>query len=264
MMLLVPVLVRALASTVSPGAIASFNYATKIVDLPTGVLVTSLATVALAKLSQHYAQGDDRGARQVMHDGIRRSLTNAIGAGILIAYFAPSFIHIALGRGAMDANAITRVVELTQILMATLPFLALSGMFIADLNAREMQSEVLKATLCCLLPLPFLVLPGVLSQSEVMLISSIVGFHVCHSIILMRLSARCKSVWSIISGQQFLFNLAVIACILLVAILLDITLLTVIESSEIFRVALAAIAVGLVVVLPHRLQSHKQGVGSIQ
>lgn len=209
MMLLVPVIVRALASTVSPGAIASFNYATKMVELPAGVLVTSLATVALARLSQHYGQGDERGARQVMHDGIRRSLTNAIGAGILIAYFASSIIQIALGRGAMDASAITRVVVLTQILMAGLPFLALSGMAIADLNAREMQSGVLKATLWSLLLLPLLALPGILSQSEVMLISSVVGFQVCHAIILMRSSARSRSVWSIISDQQLLFNLTV-------------------------------------------------------
>lgn len=44
--LLVPVIVRSIASTISPGAISAINYATKLVELPAGVLVTSLATVA--------------------------------------------------------------------------------------------------------------------------------------------------------------------------------------------------------------------------
>lgn len=259
MMLLVPVIVRALASTVSPGAISSFNYATKMVELPAGVLVTSLATVALARLSQHYGKGDGSGARKVLHEGVRHSLTNAIGAGILMAYFGSSLIQMALGRGAMDANAITRVVELTQILMAGLPFLALSGMAMADLNAREKQSAVLKATLWSLLLLPFFALPGILSQSEALLISSVVGFQVCHAIFLIRRSGLGRGEWSKFFDQQLLFNLTVVACIVLVAIVFDKTLLMILGGNEILRIALASIAIGLVVVLPQRLLSRKQG-----
>lgn len=218
LMLLVPVIVRALASTVSPGAISSFNYATKMVELPAGVLVTSLATVALARLSQHYGKGDGIAACQVLHDGVRRSLINSIGAGLLMGCFASSIIQIALGRGAMDASAIKRVVELTQILLAGLPFLALSGMAMADLNAREMQGTVLKATLWSLLLLPLLVLPGIGIGSEGLLIFSVVAFQMVHAVLLIWFADHLRDNFSHWLDRRMVINLVAVLIVVLVSV----------------------------------------------
>lgn len=182
LMLLVPVVVRAFASTVSSGSIAALNYATKLVELPAGVLVTSLATVALVNLSTHYASGDRLAAKQTLQNSLKRALTNAVGAGVLIAYFADPLVELALGRGAMDSTAIARVVSLTQLLMVGLPFLALSSMAMADLNAKEQSWVIFKVTLACLFSLPILAIPGILTQSEVLLVASIVGFQLIHAL----------------------------------------------------------------------------------
>ncbi len=182
LMLMVPVVVRAFASTVSPGAIAAFNYATKLVELPAGVLVTSVATVVLIRLSAQYASSDFLAAKQTFHNGLKKALLNSVGAGVLIAYFASTLVNLALGRGAMDSTAIDRVVNLTQLLMVGLPFLALSSIAIAYLNAKEETLVHFKVTLACLFFLPIFALPGIWNDSEVMLVASIVGFQVIHAL----------------------------------------------------------------------------------
>lgn len=253
LMLLVPVIIRALASTVSPGAIAALNYATKLVELPAGVLVSSLATVMLARLSEHYGRGDTGQALQALHDGVRRSLANAVGAGILIAYFAGAFVKLLLGRGAMDAAAISRVVTLTQIIMVGLPFLALASMAIADLNAQEKPVVVLKATLGCLVLLPVLALPGMWADSEILLAWAIVGFQVLHASCLVWLSGLAiKGARNLFDRKTAVGMLSVLGLSAL-AILFDWFLQSATSSNGIVRVALATMALGVVVVLPQRI-----------
>jgi putative peptidoglycan lipid II flippase len=182
LMLLVTVIIRALASTMSPGSIAALNYATKLVELPSGVLITSVSSVALARLSVYYAANDPVAAKKTLHETLKRALCNAVGSGILIAYFAGTLVELALGRGAMDSTAISRVVGMTHLLLIGLPFIAMSSVAIAQLNAKEQSWIVLKITLGCLCILPLLVLPSLLIESEALLIFAIVGFQVIHAI----------------------------------------------------------------------------------
>lgn len=255
LMLLVPVIVRALASTVSPGAISALNYATKLVELPAGVLVTSLAIVALARLSEHHGRRDAVSASKVLHEGVRRALSNAVGAGFLIAYFAGTFVELAFGRGAMDSAAITRVVSLTQIMMTGLPFLALASMAIADLNAQERHSTVLKATLGCLLSLPLLAFPGVWLGSETLLAWSIVGFQVLHALWLARssgLTATGSRGWC---DSKLAVSLLIVVGLSTSAIVLDHFLQSYFPGNRVVSFMVATVALGGVVVLPQRVLS---------
>ena len=63
LMLFVPVAIRSLGSILGIGFISSFNYALKLVELPAGILLGSISTVALSRLSEHQAAGDLIGAR---------------------------------------------------------------------------------------------------------------------------------------------------------------------------------------------------------
>lgn len=257
LMLLVPVIVRAIASTVSPGAIAALNYATKLVELPAGVLVTSLATVALVQISTYHASGDAQAAKQTLHNGLKRALINAVGAGVLIAYFAAPLVELALGRGAMDSTAVARVVRLTQLLMVGLPFLALSSMAMADLNAKEKSWVIFKITLACLFLLPVLALPGIWNQSEGLLVASIVGFQVIHALWLaMKCGLFSKSLMSWLDKRLF-FSMLVIACMTYAAIFIDGLLKPIFETQILLHSLFACCCVAAIIVLSQKVLRHK-------
>lgn len=248
LILLVPVVVRAFSSTFSPGAIATLNYATKLVELPVGVLVTSLATVTLVQLSAYYANGDQLAIKKTLHDSLKRVLTNAVGAGVLIAYFADTFVELALGRGAMDSMAIARVVSLTQLLMVGLPFLALSSMAMADLNAKQKPWLIFKVTLGCFFLLPVLTLPGFLNQSERLLVASIVGFQVIHAL---WLAMECGLFLGNLNGwfdERFMFSILCIFFVVCVAVLLDHLLTPIFESQIILHGIFASCCVAIIIV----------------
>ena len=190
LMLLVPVIVRSLASTVAPGAIAALNYAFKLVELPAGVLVTSISAVALTRLSQFHASNDAQAAGEAYRSSTQRSVVNALGAGLVMAYFADSIVEVAFGRGAMARPDLDRVTALMRITLVGLPFLALSGMAMADLNARQRPKDVLKATVGCLLLLPLLAYPGVQQGSERLLALAVVAFQFAHATWLLRVGGH--------------------------------------------------------------------------
>ena len=258
LMLLVPVIVRAFASTVTPGAIAALNYATKLVELPTGVLVTSLASVALVRLSAQHASKDQLAAKQTLHNGLKRALTNSVGAGVLIAYFAGPLVELALGRGAMDPTAISRVVSLTQLLMVGLPFLALSSMAMADLNAKEQPWEIFKVTLVCLFLLPVLALPGIWYRSESLLIASIVGFQVIHALWLaMKCGLFFQNLMSWLDGKLILSILAIFFMAFGV-IFVDRMYKTFFEHQTLLHGLFACSSIAVVVVLSQMVLMHKK------
>lgn len=253
LMLLVPVVVRAFASTVSPGAISALNYATKLVELPAGVLVTSLATVALVQLSAHHASGDWEAARQTLHNGLKRALTNAVGAGVLIAYFARPLVDLALGRGAMDPTAINRVVSLTQLLMVGLPFLALSSMAMVDLNAKQQPWVIFKVTIICLFLLPVLALPGVWNQSEGLLVASIVVFQVIHAL---WLAMKCGLFSENLIGwldKRLALSMLVIAFLTCSAVLMEHLLKPVFKSQIIWHGLFAFCCVVAIIVTSQKV-----------
>ncbi len=258
LMLLVPVVVRTFASTISPGAIAALNYATKLVELPAGVLVTSLATVALVQLSTHHASGDTQAAKQALHNGLKRALINAVGAGILIAYFAGPLVELALGRGAMDSTAVVRVVSLTQLLMVGLPFLALSSMAMADLNAKEQPWVIFKVTLACLFLLPVLALPGIWNQSEGLLVASIVWFQVIHALWLaMKCGLFSKSLMGWLDRKLF-FSMSVIVCMTFATILIDGLLKPIFESQILLHSLFACCCVAAMIFTSQKVLMYKK------
>jgi putative peptidoglycan lipid II flippase len=256
LMLLVPVIVRALASMTSPGGVSALNYTSKLVDLPTGVLVSGLATVAMARLSEYRRACDFRAAREELHVCIHRALTNAIGASFLIAYFAHLIVEVLFGRGMMDSQAIARVANLTQILIFGLPFLALSSVAIADLNSEEKHGLVLKATVGCMLALPILVLPGILNGSESLLAAAVIGFQLLHAISLMWLCRLLSPV-----GRDWI-NYRLIAAIVIVFGILAITIVTDLlirscTSGDVFsRHVLAIVGMGAMIVLPQYAEKY--------
>lgn len=177
MMLLAPLLVRALASLIGTGAIASFNYAQKLVELPVGILITSVSTISLTRLSGLYAQNDARGLATSALKDTQYALLMGVSVALLGCWFADAVVHVLFGRGEMDSAALARVAGLTRIALVGVPLVALSSMAMARLNATRRTAELLKPTMGALALLPILALPGLYWSSEVALMGAVVAFQ---------------------------------------------------------------------------------------
>lgn len=188
LMLMAPIVVRAMASTIGSGAIASFNYAQKLVELPVGILITSISTVTLSRLSILQAQNKSSEAAAAVTQDTQYALLVALAITVPGIWFADSVVHVVFARGEMGPSALMRVTDLTRVALLSIPCVAISSMAIASLNASKRTHEVLKATIGSLFILPFLASPGLLLSSEQGLMVAVVGFQAVAAAWLARLA----------------------------------------------------------------------------
>src|SRR5690606_31040392 len=78
--LLMPVILRALVSFGGEGSASAFNFATKLVELPTGIVIVTIATTTLPVLSQHLNRGEVADAQRAF--AIRFTLATLGGVAI--------------------------------------------------------------------------------------------------------------------------------------------------------------------------------------
>lgn len=175
--LIVPLVVRAAASLLGPGVIASFNYAQKLVELPVGILITTISTVALTKLSGHYGEGDHEGARSDGKAALSQALNLAWPVTIFGIAFMNPVVSLLFERGALDAAAAAHIADLARIAILGVPFVAVSSMATADLNAQRRTATVLRITVMSALVVPLFAAPALLASSQLLLMTSVVGFQ---------------------------------------------------------------------------------------
>lgn len=175
--LLAPILVRAMASTLGTGAIASFNYAQKLIELPITIFITSICTVALSQLSAMYHKGE----RAMVAAAALRDARYAmlVGATILVfgLWFSDAVVDAIFGHGKMNEADLGRISRLTVIAMLGVPCIALSSIATTCLQATGRIKVVFTVNLCALLSLPILALPGLYLDSEAALMLAVVAFH---------------------------------------------------------------------------------------
>jgi putative peptidoglycan lipid II flippase len=175
LVLFAPIIVRAMASMLGPGVIASFNYAQKLVELPVTILITSISTVALSRLSALFAQNKGADAVAATIRDTQYALMVAIAVAVFGIAFADSVVHVIFARGKMDEFALQRITDLVKIAMLGVPALAISSMATAYLNGSNQVPVVLKVTFGSLLFLPLFALPGLMLKSEQILMLAVVG-----------------------------------------------------------------------------------------
>ncbi|MEY4564117.1 MAG: hypothetical protein RLZZ618_3394 [Pseudomonadota bacterium] len=209
LMLLVPVLVRGMASFLGQGTIATFNYATKLIELPVGILITTLATVAFPRLSALYAAAEPAQAHQVLRTALRRSAL--LSAAVLLAgvWFADAVVALLFLRGRIDAGAVSQITLLTQVAMASIPFVGISSLAAASLNAQRRTGDVLRVTAWCLALLPLLAAPGLWWYSPALLMGAVVAFQ---AILALGLVAKGGIRWT---GPAGWLDRRMLGCILL-------------------------------------------------
>lgn len=177
LLILVPVIVRSFASLLGPGQIAAFNYANKLIELPLGILITTLATVAYPKLCELYGQGDSAAAARTLAAALSRGLILSLcvlGTGL---WSGDAIVALLLQRGKIDAQGAAAITTLLHIALLSVPLVAVSSLAAAALNARQQTGRVLLLTLAALLSLVLFCIPGLLQQSAPQLMWAMVGFH---------------------------------------------------------------------------------------
>lgn len=184
-------LVRAAASLLGTGNVATFNYAQKLVELPLGILITTISTVALTRLSGQYAENKDTDAKRTLAAGLRLALLLAImvvAFGELLAGQVASLIFL---RGAIDAQGVGQIAELTRVILIGVPFVAIASLAAAALNAQLRTPEVLRATAISIGVLIILAIPGLLLSSGLLLMAAVVGSQAALAWFLARRARIC-------------------------------------------------------------------------
>ena len=107
--LALPFVARSLASQQAPGALATFNYAWKLVELPLVLAIQLVATLALGPIAAALRGGAPAEATSTLRRGfaLAWSLACACAAGLLVA--SPAIAQLLFGWGRMQPQALAEV-----------------------------------------------------------------------------------------------------------------------------------------------------------
>ncbi len=135
-LLLFPVVARALASYEAEGSIALFNYAARLVEFPLAIAVTFLTLVFFPRLAKSYS------VNQVMHNQlIRYGVQITIGLSLVVAItlisMSSNYTAIVYGHGDMQSGSLEQVTNLIKIGLLMLPLQGVSGFLTAVFNSRK-------------------------------------------------------------------------------------------------------------------------------
>ncbi|MBE7940352.1 hypothetical protein IM725_07190 [Ramlibacter aquaticus] len=101
-----PFVARSVASQGGEGALAVFNYAWKLVELPLVLAIQLVGTIAFPHVARAVAAGDDAATGHALRQALALAwaLACAAAAGLLVG--APAVARLLFGWGRMDAAAL--------------------------------------------------------------------------------------------------------------------------------------------------------------
>jgi peptidoglycan biosynthesis protein MviN/MurJ (putative lipid II flippase) len=137
--LALPFVARSLASQQGAGALATFNYAWKLVELPLLLAVQLVGTLALGPIVQALRSADAQGAAaaEPLRRGFALAWTLACAAVAGLLFAAPAVTQLLFGWGRMDAQALAHVAQWGRIGSWSLLPQALVTIALAVLAAQE-------------------------------------------------------------------------------------------------------------------------------
>lgn len=109
--LALPFAARSIASQSGTGALATFNYAWKLVELPLLLAIQLVATLALPAIARALAGPDAAEARRAVRSAFALAWALACGAAAALLVGAPAIAGLLFGWGRMDPEALGRVAQ---------------------------------------------------------------------------------------------------------------------------------------------------------
>jgi putative peptidoglycan lipid II flippase len=186
LILVPPLLVRGAASFLAPGNVAAFNYAQKLIELPVGVLITTIGTVALTKLSGQSKNDTQDNVLPTLMFSIRLALIVAVCAmlfGYALMERIATFLFL---RGEMDSGDVQIIAQLAEVALAAIPFVAVNSILSASLYARHQSNVVLNVNIAAVVACIVFTIPGLLTGDPRLLMAAVVGSQVSISFIIAR------------------------------------------------------------------------------
>jgi peptidoglycan biosynthesis protein MviN/MurJ (putative lipid II flippase) len=108
--LALPFAARSVASQAGEGALAVFNYAWKLVELPLVLAIQLVASLAFPAIARTLADGpQSREARQAIRQAFALAWTLACAAVAALAFAAPALARLLFGWGRMPGDALRQV-----------------------------------------------------------------------------------------------------------------------------------------------------------
>ncbi|WP_236232715.1 murein biosynthesis integral membrane protein MurJ [Pseudomonas tohonis] len=233
LLVLVPVILRAGATNLGEGELAAFNYAIKLVELPIGILITTLATVAFPQLSAAHTKIDTSAFGRLLSDVMQRSLVLSAAVVLCGLPFIDSAVYLLFSSGRLDIEGLYHITRLAQVALLSVPFVAVSSLAAAALNAGGGARIVLRGTCIVMLILLLFCIPGLLLKEPVMLMGALPAFYMIYSFCLVRAVERqafLRQGLIIVSSGVCYF--IVIGCVVVVSTLIDALFLKAVLSSQ--------------------------------
>lgn len=208
-LMMLPLVGRVFAGQYGEGALAQFNYASKLIELPLGVVITVISVVLLPALSQAFVSEqseDGAGNVEEWHALLMRSLRLSLLLSLIIMlpciWFASALVHMAFDWGKMDATSLAGIESLLEI-----GFLLLLVQGVISITSAALASARSTGTLVWsgLAGLLVFIVGGVLSNEYGQLKALMCAMVAAYSVVLIlqccTLSVRHQFRWSV-----FLFD----------------------------------------------------------
>lgn len=109
--LALPFAARSIASQSGPGALATFNYAWKLVELPLLLAIQLVATLALPAIAKALAGDEAAAARRAVRSAFALAWALACAAAAALLVGAPAIASLLFGWGRMDGAALAHVAQ---------------------------------------------------------------------------------------------------------------------------------------------------------
>ena len=107
LLLLLPLMARSLASQSGEGALATFNYAWKLVELPLVLAIQLVASLAFPSITRTTA--DTLAHEQALQTAFALAWALACAAIVVVVCFSQPLAQLLFGWGRMDASSLVRV-----------------------------------------------------------------------------------------------------------------------------------------------------------
>ena len=137
LILVLPVIARALSSLAGPGGFAAINYSIKLIELPMGVGLGVLASVLFPKLAEMFAQDRSEEGVKLAVDGILWVFIMGVAVILVFLCFGGPLTRLAFQWGVMPAEATDSIALLVSIGIVILPAQGILLLTTALANAKR-------------------------------------------------------------------------------------------------------------------------------
>lgn len=142
--LALPFAARSIASQSGEGALATFNYAWKLVELPLVLAIQLVAALAFPGIAKALARGDSGATTRAVRAALALAWALACAAAAVLLLGAPAIAQLLFGWGRMSPQALARVAHWGALGAWGLPPQALIAVSLTVLAARgRMKAAVL-------------------------------------------------------------------------------------------------------------------------